>query len=247
MFFYFRIQMFCIALMAVLLLVVNQCEAETLPPCDEIPKLLCCTDRVLEKCLAGCIDHVSKKCPHKMQKFDTIDAAKDAAKKIEVTPEVEEAAPAESDATKVEPLRRHPTPSIHETAIPESLPRRSPTPSAARAHGAVSGVAPKPSGNRARQFADLPQEGFIEQSAPVSSGSSGFSGRSNNAGSRSGGDYDQLNPQYPVTEVTDADLSSECGTAKSRPPFSPCIGRKAVDDLFQSCCRQHVSFPSPIE
>uniref|UniRef100_A0A914Y8W7 Domain of unknown function DB domain-containing protein n=1 Tax=Panagrolaimus superbus TaxID=310955 RepID=A0A914Y8W7_9BILA len=245
-------KIFFITHMVMMLVVVNYVKAEVLnTSCDEIPKLLCCTDRVLEKCLPGCIEYVSKKCPHKLQKYDTIDASKKpevSAAAVEVSSNV-----VEEEQHKVEPQRRHPTAhnTVHETAIPETLPHRPNNNNGggggARAHGAVSGIAsaPKPTGNRARQFADLPQEGFIEQSAPVGGGSgfSGSSGRHSSAGgsSRSGGDYDQLNPQYPVTEVTDADLNPECGTAKSKPPFSPCIGRKAVDDLFLSCCRQHVS------
>ena len=57
----------------------------------------------------------------------------------------------------------------------------------------------------------------------------------------SGGDYKLLNPDYPVTEVSDADLTAECGTEKSQPPYSPCLSRKTVDDLFVSCCQQHVN------
>ncbi|VDO35459.1 unnamed protein product [Haemonchus placei] len=56
----------------------------------------------------------------------------------------------------------------------------------------------------------------------------------------SGGDRKLLNQEYPITEVTDADLTVECGTESSRPPYSPCLARKTVDDLFKSCCQQHV-------
>lgn len=58
-----------------------------------------------------------------------------------------------------------------------------------------------------------------------------------------GGDFKLLNQQYPITEVSDTDLTSECGTESSRPPYSPCLSRKTVDDLFLSCCQQHVSVP----
>uniref|UniRef100_A0A914WBW1 Domain of unknown function DB domain-containing protein n=1 Tax=Plectus sambesii TaxID=2011161 RepID=A0A914WBW1_9BILA len=47
-----------------------------LPPCDSIPKLLCCTDRVLEKCLAGCLSYVNERCRHKLTKFDLINPSK---------------------------------------------------------------------------------------------------------------------------------------------------------------------------
>lgn len=47
-----------------------------LPPCDQIPKLLCCTDRVLEKCLAGCLNYVHDRCRHKLTKFDLINPSK---------------------------------------------------------------------------------------------------------------------------------------------------------------------------
>lgn len=45
---------------------------DRLPPCEQIPKLLCCTDRVLDKCLPGCIDYLNEKCPHKMSYFEKI-------------------------------------------------------------------------------------------------------------------------------------------------------------------------------
>lgn len=61
-------------------------------------------------------------------------------------------------------------------------------------------------------------------------------------GDISGGDYKLLNPDYPVTEVSDADLTAECGTEKSQPPYSPCLSRKTADDLFVSCCQQHVNW-----
>ena len=185
------------ALLVSFLLIPDYAAADGLPPCDEIPKLLCCTGRVLEKCLAGCVDYVNQKCPHKLYKFDKIEASSTTS-----LPEVRE----ENAVRRKEEVQ----------SVQPSLPR-------ARAEAA----GPRPSGNRPRQFAEL-QEGFIEQSAPLS-------GRT-----RSGGDYDKLNPNYPVTEVTDADLSPECGTSKSKPPFSPCLSRKVVDDLFLTCCRQHV-------
>lgn len=49
-----------------------------------------------------------------------------------------------------------------------------------------------------------------------------------------------LDPQYPIAEVSDADLPSECGTERSKPPYAPCLGRKQVDELFLACCQQHV-------
>lgn len=121
-----------------------------------------------------------------------------------------------------------------------------------RAHG----VPASPTDGQARQFAELPPEGFIEQQQPLSGPSQVAqqqfgplpslprslppSGNFGGGVSRSGGDYDLLNPKYPVTEVSDRDLTQECGTVQSRPPFSPCLSRKSVDDLFLSCCQQHV-------
>uniref|UniRef100_A0A7E4V0L9 DB domain-containing protein n=1 Tax=Panagrellus redivivus TaxID=6233 RepID=A0A7E4V0L9_PANRE len=213
------------------------CAAEPLPPCDEIPKLLCCTGRVLEKCLAGCVDYVNAKCPHKLFKYDMIDAAKTASaseSSKSASAEATTAPPTLATTTKshkVEPIRR---------AQPSTGVRGIGIPGGAKARAAVSGIAPAPSGNRASSFSELPEEeGFIEQSPPPSPRSGGR-GRFKSGTVRSGGDYDQLNAQYPVTEVTDADLSPECGTAQSKPPFSPCLSRKSVDDLFLSCCKQHV-------
>ena len=58
-----------IAALAAVLLYCEGRSSDNLPSCDAIPKLLCCTDRVLEKCLAGCTDYVSEKCSHKLNKF----------------------------------------------------------------------------------------------------------------------------------------------------------------------------------
>nr|CDJ84252.1 unnamed protein product [Haemonchus contortus] len=57
-----------------------------LPECHDIPKVLCCTERVLDKCLTGCIDYVTEKCPHKLKKFDTIEETKMVSdNKVEVS------------------------------------------------------------------------------------------------------------------------------------------------------------------
>ncbi|EFO19809.1 hypothetical protein LOAG_08686 [Loa loa] len=42
---------------------------ERLPPCELIPKLLCCTERILDKCLIHCLNYISAKCLHKMQNY----------------------------------------------------------------------------------------------------------------------------------------------------------------------------------
>uniref|UniRef100_A0AC34QWM5 Uncharacterized protein n=1 Tax=Panagrolaimus sp. JU765 TaxID=591449 RepID=A0AC34QWM5_9BILA len=226
---------FCGTLM-VLLLLSNNVAADGLPPCDEIPKLLCCTGRVLEKCLAGCVDYVNQKCPHKLYKFDKIDSASTVS-------------PQELEDRTVEPVRHKQRQNVHQVSLPAKAQAAGPRPTGSKPRqfadlpqeGFIEQTGPANSGSSPRQFADLPQEGFIEQTGPANSGSSVGGGSSVSAGKvRSGGDYDQLNPNYPVTEVTDADLSQECGTARSKPPFSPCLSRKVVDDLFLSCCRQTV-------
>uniref|UniRef100_A0A183FX82 DB domain-containing protein n=1 Tax=Heligmosomoides polygyrus TaxID=6339 RepID=A0A183FX82_HELPZ len=123
-----------------------------LPECHDIPKVLCCTERVLDKCLTGCIDYVTEKCPHKLEKYDTIEEKKHL--------------------------------------LPASI--------------NLIGVV---------------------KICPIAS---------------LGGDRRLLNQEYPITEVTDADLTADCGTESSRPPYSPCLARKTVDDVFKTCCQQHV-------
>uniref|UniRef100_A0A915DEH3 Domain of unknown function DB domain-containing protein n=1 Tax=Ditylenchus dipsaci TaxID=166011 RepID=A0A915DEH3_9BILA len=210
-----------------------------LPSCDAIPKLLCCTERVLEKCLAGCVEYVSDKCPHKLHKFDRIQAPSSGP--ATATPQTSERRRAQSK--QVEPVKADEdsdlvltVPPPHKSNVKSKLPRPL-----------------SPTGDRPRQFADLPAvegagppaggdstppvEGFIEQPEPLppSRTSSSFS-----AASRSGGDFDQLSSKYPITEVSDKDLGQECGTLQSQPPFAPCLSRRSVDELFLSCCQQHV-------
>lgn len=33
---------------------------------------------------------------------------------------------------------------------------------------------------------------------------------------------------------------NDCGVETSQPPYSPCLSRRTVDDVFLSCCQQHV-------
>lgn len=186
-------------------LVVDAASKSTLPECKSIPKVLCCTDRVLEKCMSGCIDYVTEKCPHKLERYETIKQAKQVA----------------AAQNKVE-------------AVLPSTPNRRASPSRALA--------------ARREAAAQDDEGFIEQAAQqdanaVASSLSQLSSSGSFSGSSSGsqsGDFKLLNQQYPITEVSDTDLTSECGTESSRPPYSPCLSRKTVDDLFLSCCQQHV-------
>ncbi|CAB3408483.1 unnamed protein product [Caenorhabditis bovis] len=142
-----------------------------LPDCEQIPKVLCCTQRVLDKCMSGCIDYVTEKCPHKLEKYETI---------------------------------------------------ASPTETTARPRSQSSSTTTRVIGQVEREL----KERFIDakdiRRAPMS------------------GDAKLLNSEYPITEITDADLSSECGTERSQPPFSPCLSRKSADDVFVSCCRQQV-------
>jgi len=78
-----------------------------LPPCDAIPKLLCCTDRVLEKCLAGCLSYVHDRCRHKLTKFDLINPSKQP-KSL-----------ARADKSQVAEAAPLPPPSAPQEAVPE--------------------------------------------------------------------------------------------------------------------------------
>uniref|UniRef100_A0A0K0CV61 DB domain-containing protein n=1 Tax=Angiostrongylus cantonensis TaxID=6313 RepID=A0A0K0CV61_ANGCA len=118
------------------------------------------------KCLTGCIDYVTEKCPHKLEKFDAI-----RDKKLF----------SDNKVKKADILRKL-LQSSNQKGCGDKIRRRAPT----------------------------------------------------------GSDRKLLNQEYPITEVTDADLTVECGVEKSRPPYSPCLARKVVDDVFRSCCQQHV-------
>ncbi|KAK0426138.1 hypothetical protein QR680_009551 [Steinernema hermaphroditum] len=208
-----------VALVLVAFTLSVHCSSDNLPSCDSIPKLLCCTERVMEKCLSGCVDYVSSKCPHKLEKFEKI-------------------APAAADSNAVDSVdasRREVKPTKAQNAPYAGVPEETRAavqepPKKARVHGvgAVDGVVHGPAHS---------DEGFIEQPSPSGTASRPLS---SSAPSRSGGDYDLVRSQYPITEVSDADLTGECGTERSKPPFSPCLSRKNVDDLFLSCCQQHV-------
>lgn len=151
-----------------------------LPACHDIPKVLCCTERVLDKCLTGCIDYVTEKCPHKLEKFDAI-----RDKKLFSDNKVDAQLTRGSRASTV------------------SVPKTPPPPPPPRA-----------------------DEEWMDNSS--------------RRRAPTGSDRKLLNQEYPITEVTDADLTVECGVEKSRPPYSPCLARKVVDDVFRSCCQQHV-------
>lgn len=140
-------------------------DAAVLPECHAMPKVLCCTDRVLDKCLSGCIDYVAKKCPQKLDNFETIGAKNN------------------NNINKIE--------------------------------------------EKSNSFAEArAEEKFVD--------------RSERRRAPTGGDAKMLSKEFPITEVSDADLTSECGTERSRPPYSPCLSRKTVDDVFANCCKQHV-------
>ncbi|CAJ0963927.1 unnamed protein product, partial [Mesorhabditis belari] len=136
-----------------------------LPECNEIPKVLCCSERVIDKCLSGCLDHVTENCPEKLEKFETI-------------------------------------------------------------------------GNELPKYEKTPQRSHSKSSSSMKQSTS--FGTSSRRRTQQSGDYKLLNNEYPLTEVSDKDLTSDCGTKRSLPPFSPCLSRKTVDDLFLSCCQQHV-------
>ncbi|CAD6186280.1 unnamed protein product [Caenorhabditis auriculariae] len=144
-----------------------------LPDCNEIPKVLCCTQRVLDKCMSGCIDYVTEKCPHKLEKYETIENENENA--VEGT--IKSRKPESAEDVKTSKLDK-----MVEKFVDRDEIRRAPQ----------------------------------------------------------GGDVKQLNAEYPITEVSDNDLTSECGTERSQPPFSPCLSRKTADDVFLSCCRQQV-------
>lgn len=54
---------------------ITAIQNDTLPDCSQIPNLLCCTTRVLQKCYDGCLKHVRAKCAHKLRQFDRFQAS----------------------------------------------------------------------------------------------------------------------------------------------------------------------------
>ncbi|CAI2308555.1 unnamed protein product [Caenorhabditis sp. 36 PRJEB53466] len=156
----------------------SKCDRQPLPDCEQIPKVLCCTQRVLDKCMSGCIDYVTEKCPHKLEKYETIDEQQEPSTRAPKKTEVKAAKQVNNNNRVVGQVNHE----VKEQFIDSKDIRR----------------------------------------APVT------------------GDAKLLNKEYPITEVTDADLSSECGTERSQPPFSPCLSRKSADDVFLSCCRQQL-------
>ncbi|VDN01789.1 unnamed protein product [Thelazia callipaeda] len=185
---------------------------DRLPSCELIPKLLCCTDRVLDKCLIGCLTYVTSKCPHKMQNFEKIAPSSDENSLQETT----------TDFSWIEETTTAPT--ILPTTLPEfttKSPRRQPI------RKPMMLIKPTPSSQKLFELSDdgrvVSQQYKFEESSH-----------------KNYGDYIHLNQRYPITEVTDSNALSDCGQESSRPPFSPCLSRKLVDELFLTCCKQHV-------
>uniref|UniRef100_A0A158R502 DB domain-containing protein n=1 Tax=Syphacia muris TaxID=451379 RepID=A0A158R502_9BILA len=184
---------------------------DNLPPCHQIPKLLCCTERVLDKCLSGCVTYVSNKCPQKLRKYDTITTSPSQL-------------PQEDDDTAILNI------------INEMEKRNENQKSGAKSKSRIHAA------NLLKEAPDGSTEGFFEQKSsdreqivPLKSPSP-----EQRVHAATSVDYSRLNQQYPITEVTDNDLTSDCGTQSSRPPYSPCLSRKLVDEQFLACCQQHV-------
>ncbi|VDM61116.1 unnamed protein product [Angiostrongylus costaricensis] len=128
-----------------------------------------------DKCLTGCIDYVTEKCPHKLEKFDAIQDKKLFS---------------DNKVKKADILRK-----------------------------LLQSSNQNPEGIKFKRIDEISNWLTV---VVLSS------------------DRKLLNQEYPINEVTDADLTVECGVEKSRPPYSPCLARKVVDDVFRSCCQQHV-------
>lgn len=61
---------------------------EILPLYDDIPKLLCYTNRVLQKCFSQCVDHLINNCPNKLSKFNKSPARYSANNEVSVLIEI---------------------------------------------------------------------------------------------------------------------------------------------------------------
>ncbi|RCN51325.1 DB module [Ancylostoma caninum] len=198
-----------------------------LPECHDIPKVLCCTERVLDKCLTGCIDYVTEKCPQKLEKYDTIEEKKLVAdnKGLKDFSWIWERTVFSYKCltgcidyvTEKCPQKLEKYDTIEEKKLV--------------ADNKV-GVAQPTRGSRPVVLPKAPPR--------PPSADEVWTDKSDRRRAPIGGDRKLLNQEYPITEVTDADLTAECGTEKSRPPYSPCLARKTVDDVFKSCCQQHV-------
>ncbi|VDM46027.1 unnamed protein product [Toxocara canis] len=189
---------------------------EFLPPCDNIPKLLCCTDRILLKCFSHCTDHIVNNCPHKLNNFKKLSSP------------------------------QRPTSGLEEPEISwDSLPvndgevRRA---SNSRANNKSPAYTPFPVDNVVQptplEKLEVLPDFSITETDPKTNPRIITLGPAQ-ASLTSSQENIRRNGRFPMTTVTDADLLSDCGTQMSRPPYSPCLSRKMVDELFLSCCQQH--------
>lgn len=195
---------------------------DRLPACEHIPKLLCCTERVLDKCLIGCLDYVTERCPHKMHNYDKIISGSVGSDQ-KTTPNlwpVQQTSPSPPPPPPSTPSPPTTTPTTLSELTTQN-PRRQPAKKPAVL------VGPK----------TTPQKLFeLSKDGQVNSGES----RRETLTHKNYGDYIHLNQRYPITEDSDSNLSTDCGVETSRPPYSPCLSRKLVDELFLACCQQHV-------
>ncbi|VDK28686.1 unnamed protein product [Gongylonema pulchrum] len=201
----------------------NRQQADRLPACEHIPKLLCCTERVLDKCLTGCLDYVAEKCPHKMRNYDKIISGSNNADGKTTTP-------------KTTPNQQtHPPLTTMPTTLPE-LTTQDPRRQQAKKPAIL--VGPKTSPQKLFQ---LSSDGHVD---------SGEAQRETIT-HKNYGDYIHLNQRYPITEDSDSKLSSDCGVETSRPPYSPCLSRKLVPSNCHSLCtyehREHVAAETLIQ
>ncbi|VBB30622.1 unnamed protein product, partial [Acanthocheilonema viteae] len=57
---------------------------------------------------------------------------------------------------------------------------------------------------------------------------------------QTGGDYICQNEQYPITNLSDSNLSSNYYIENSRPSYSLRLPQKLFNELFLTCCQQHI-------
>ncbi|KAI6198037.1 DB domain-containing protein [Aphelenchoides besseyi] len=211
-------------------------EENPLPSCSVIPRLLCCTSRVLAKCYDGCVDHVRQRCQHKLRQIDHFSQT-DKVVDHEISQPLPPAA-LENDADLLPTGHLNPPvrfiSSVNQPALQPPPSRSSP---------------PKAQAYIVDRDIELPAAGgFIEplivDTTLVPSTTTEQSIESQKmaemlrehkpevANNQSVGIFDAYAPKRIST--------NECGTADSQPPFLPCTPRQLTDRVFESCCKQRV-------
>ncbi|CAD5211021.1 unnamed protein product [Bursaphelenchus xylophilus] len=204
-----------------------------LPSCSDIPRVLCCIDRIATNCPKGCRAYIEEKCPYKLQKLfgeeasttpTVISSTTSLPSPWEQLAQLEKQEETTTQSPVSPPPRRRrpfvdnePVFHAHAASAP-TIPRQSPHPQpllsqskdrkAPHVHNTFEPVAQVFDGEAPQRLAPAQ---FVD-SAILSS----------------------------ARNVIDNEHQAHCGTDHATPPFAPCVEREIADERFLSCCKGQI-------